>query len=251
MAKDPAFLFYSDNFQSGTQFFTDEQTGKYIRLLCAQHLHGHLQEKHMIHICRTYDKDIWSKFVKDEAGNYFNERLDFEILKRKNYSDSRATNRKSIKNKTKKPKNISSTYDKHMGNGNEIGNEIDNETAIENFLVPEMLKIYKKHLPNYKQDQKRDAAPLLSIAKFLIEQGKIEGRPEDNRTNILQAWEPLCMIIAKDNFFRTKPLKTISNQIQEITQIALHGKSDGKPNYGSQERAKEHDRMFAERYGNG
>jgi len=122
MAKDPAFLFYSDNFQSGTQFFTDEQTGKYIRLLCAQHLHGHLSEKHMIHICKTHDVEIWAKFAKDEHGKYYNERLENEVFRRRNYSESRSKNRKSTTKKQKKPKNISSTYVNHMGNENGIGN---------------------------------------------------------------------------------------------------------------------------------
>ena len=43
--KDPAFLFYTNDFDRGCQFFTDEQVGKYIRLLMAQHQHGHLSEK--------------------------------------------------------------------------------------------------------------------------------------------------------------------------------------------------------------
>lgn len=128
MAKDPAFLFYSDNFQSGTQFFTDEQTGKYIRLLCAQHLHGHLQEKHMLQICKAYDKDIWEKFKKDEAGNYFNERLDLEVEKRRKFSKSRRDNALH----TKKSKKNTEAYAKHMGNGNEIGNEVENKTVIVN-----------------------------------------------------------------------------------------------------------------------
>lgn len=48
MAKDPAFLFYPNDFTSGTRFFTDEQVGKYIRLLCAQFDCGHLKESDMI-----------------------------------------------------------------------------------------------------------------------------------------------------------------------------------------------------------
>lgn len=113
MAKDPAFLFYTGDFTTGTQFFSDEQVGKYVRLLMAQHQHGHLDEKHMLQICKTYDKDVFSKFSKDSDGKYFNERLDFEIDKRRKYSQSRSENRTS-------KKNISSTYDEHMENENSI-----------------------------------------------------------------------------------------------------------------------------------
>lgn len=111
MAKDPAFLFYTGDFTTGTQFFTDEQVGKYVRLLMAQHQLGHLEEKHMLLICKTYDKDVFSKFTKDSNGLYYNERLENEIVKRKKYSESRSENRK-------KKNDISETYVPHMENKN-------------------------------------------------------------------------------------------------------------------------------------
>src|SRR6185437_9562737 len=61
MAKDPAFLFYSNDFDSGTKFLTDEQVGKYLRLLMSQHQHGHLTEKQMLFICKTRDEEIFKK----------------------------------------------------------------------------------------------------------------------------------------------------------------------------------------------
>lgn len=111
MSKDPAFLFYTGDFTTGTQFFTDEQVGKYVRLLMAQHQLGHLEEKHMLFICKSHDKDIFSKFTKDENGLFYNERLENEIVKRKKYSESRSKNRQK--------KDFSETYDNHMENKNE------------------------------------------------------------------------------------------------------------------------------------
>lgn len=107
-SKDPAFLFYTGDFSTGTQFFTDEQVGKYVRLLMAQHQHGHLYEKHMIQICKTHDKDIFAKFKQDVNGLYFNQRLEDELVKRKKYSESRSKNRKN--------KNISSSHEEDMEN---------------------------------------------------------------------------------------------------------------------------------------
>ncbi len=118
MAKDPAFLFYPKDFLSGTQFFSDEQVGKYIRLLIAQHQTGHLEEKHMIMICKTYDKDVFSKFIRDNDGLYYNERLEDETIKRKDYCQSRSENRKSKK-----------TYVPHMVNGNANGNTSKKESV--------------------------------------------------------------------------------------------------------------------------
>ena len=71
----------------------------------------------MIHICKSYDKDVFSKFSKDKDGNFFNERLDIEIDKRRKFAESRS------KNKLGKT-HISKSYDKHM--------EIENEIVIEN-----------------------------------------------------------------------------------------------------------------------
>ena len=108
MAKDPAFLFYSSDFVTGTFTMTDEQVGKYIRLLCLQHQKGIISEKDMLFICKTYDEDIYSKFVKIDTG-YYNARLKEESEKRLKYTESRRNNRFN-----KHMKNICKTYDKHM-----------------------------------------------------------------------------------------------------------------------------------------
>lgn len=85
--KDPAFLFYSRDWLTGTSFFTFEQKGKYIDLLCAQHDHGHLSEKKVSVICRgEIDEEVMAKFECDENGDWYNVKLDDEIKRRKSYS---------------------------------------------------------------------------------------------------------------------------------------------------------------------
>jgi len=106
MTKDPAFLFYPNDFLSGTYTMDNEQIGKYIKLLCLQHQKGHLTEKDMLKICNTYDDDIFNKFIKDNDGNYYNKRLKDESIRRKNYAESRRQNRLG--------KGLSKSYDKHM-----------------------------------------------------------------------------------------------------------------------------------------
>jgi hypothetical protein len=118
MAKDPAFLFYTSDFLTGTLTMTDEQVGKYIRLLCLQHQKGVLSEKDMLFICKSYDEDIFCKFVKVGNG-YINQRLADESEKRAKYSESRSNNRK----KKNDVKNICNSYDAHMENENENINE--------------------------------------------------------------------------------------------------------------------------------
>ena len=123
MAKDPAILFYTSDFLTGTMTMNNEQVGKYIRLLCLQHQKGVLCEKDMLFICGSYDEDIWSKFEHDEHG-FYNKRLRLEAEKRALYSLSRASNRsKSNKKQSKKHmKKICKTYDEHMENENENNN---------------------------------------------------------------------------------------------------------------------------------
>lgn len=93
MAKDPAFLFYPNDFTSGTQFFSNEQVGKYLRLLLAQHQHGHLTGKQMQIVCGGIaDAEILEKFLIDSDGKYYNKRLDDEIVKRKKHSEKQKEN---------------------------------------------------------------------------------------------------------------------------------------------------------------
>lgn len=141
MSKDPAFLFYTSDFLTGTMTMTHDQVGKYIRLLCMQHQKGDLTEKDMLFICNSYDEDIYSKFDEID-GKFRNQRLFDEVEKRKSYSDSRRKNRQKKDNQQVKEiqdekhmLNISKTYDEHMENENENENEDINKNDNLNKLI--------------------------------------------------------------------------------------------------------------------
>lgn len=108
MAKDPAVLFYTSDFLSGTFTMDNEQVGKYIRLLCLQHQKGKLTQKDMLSICKAYDSEIWDKF-KVEDGLYYNDRMLNETIRRQKFSESRRNNAKSPKKES-----TSEAYAKHM-----------------------------------------------------------------------------------------------------------------------------------------
>lgn len=82
MAKDPAFLFYTNDFLSGVQDLTMEERGQYITLLCLQHQKGRLTEKMIRLSCGNAAADVMAKFRQDENGNYYNPRLEIEIKNR-------------------------------------------------------------------------------------------------------------------------------------------------------------------------
>lgn len=163
--KDPAFLFYPNDFLSGTLTMSDDQIGKYIRLLCLQHQRGHLSEKDMIFICKSYDEDIFSKFKIDEENKYYNDRLEREIVRRKAYSDSRSKNRKATSDKQSEKKKdkkiISSSYDNHM--------ETETITIINELnLNNEYTKVVSKWL-EYKKSRGEKYKTTMSL-KSLINQ---------------------------------------------------------------------------------
>lgn len=108
MSKDPAVLFYTSDFLSGTFTMSNDQVGKYIRLLCLQHQKGKLSEKDMLSICQAYDVDIWEKFEKVD-GFFINNRMYDEAIRRQKFTESRRNNAKSVKIDS-----ISKAYAKHM-----------------------------------------------------------------------------------------------------------------------------------------
>ena len=91
MGKDPAVLFYTQDFLTGTFLMTEAQVGKYIRLLCLQQQNGGLTEKEMLKVCGEKDEEIWAKF-EFENGHYFNKRMLIETKKRKEFIKSRLRN---------------------------------------------------------------------------------------------------------------------------------------------------------------
>ena len=132
MAKDPAVLFYTNDFLSGTILLSNEQKGAYITLLCLQHQKGLLSEKDMLSVCKSYDEDVFSKFIKTDEG-YYNERMKIEHEKRSNFCKSRRESvLKGIANKGNNRKNsVRKAYVKRMEDENEDVNN-KNKSAIPN-----------------------------------------------------------------------------------------------------------------------
>jgi hypothetical protein len=162
--KDPAFLFYSSDFLTGTMLLNMEQRGKYITLLCLQHNKGRLSEKDMLLICGAYDSDVFAKFTKDEEGYFFNERLSTEVQKRKAYSESRRNNR------TKKDMtNISNTYVPHMENENE--NENINEIIVED--ANEKKTTRKKFVKPHENDVYNLMGELNAVGQNFMSEDKL------------------------------------------------------------------------------
>lgn len=130
MAKDPAFLFYSNDFESRTKFFTHEQVGKLVRLMITQHQHGRLTLKQMEFVCNgTLESELMEKFDQDDKGLYYNDRLEDEISKRNKFTNSRRNNKegknqysKEVTSEVKK-RSLGRSHDLNLGGHMEIEEE--------------------------------------------------------------------------------------------------------------------------------
>lgn len=96
--KDPAFLFYSNDFYGGTRTMLPEERACYMDLMIYQHQYGIIPNdlKRVLMFCSGIDKAtleavLEAKFKRCEAG-WYNERLSEELEKRREYTESQSVN---------------------------------------------------------------------------------------------------------------------------------------------------------------
>lgn len=137
MAKDPAFLFYPSDWISGTMGMTFEEKGAYLELLMAQFNQGHMTS-HMVGrmVGQLWD-NIKHKFKQDADGLWYNERLEEEKNKRKQFTDSRKNNLKGTNQHTKKIGHMVGHTTSRMENENK-----DENINKDNVLKKELEQIY-------------------------------------------------------------------------------------------------------------
>jgi uncharacterized protein YdaU (DUF1376 family) len=145
MGKDPAILFYTSDFLNGVAELTMEERGQYITLLCHQHQHGRINTKR-VGLFLGYDWDslgfeLKSKFIIDDDGYAYNERMLKESEKRANFIEKQRINgsmggRPKKQQDNKKPKqnpNVNPNV-----NPNKTLSYIENENIIkDNSIIKE------------------------------------------------------------------------------------------------------------------
>ena len=92
MSKDPAFLFYPNDYLGGTMGMTFEEKGAYLELLMLQFNRGHMTTHMIGHTVGQLWVKIQDKFIQDPEGLWYNERLDLEKERRKTFTESRRNN---------------------------------------------------------------------------------------------------------------------------------------------------------------
>lgn len=149
MSKDPAVLFYTSDFLTGTSRFSDEQCGQYIRALCSQHQEGMFTKEELFQILKSYDSPVWKKFIQDSNGLFYNKRMMEEIERRVTFCNSRS-HKGSSGRKKKSSDNHMITDRLSIGNLVENENENENKDVIEDKNRIEF-DVFRKKYPGSKR----------------------------------------------------------------------------------------------------
>lgn len=256
MAKDPAFLFYSQDFYMATAYWTDQQVGKYIRLMILQHQNGSIEPEIMDSITGG-DPKILAKFKTDDNGKYYNEVLRNRIDERKKFTESR---RKNIKKRydptsvdTSVPTSVATT-DLHMENENEeYSVESINNKEDELFLKPDgenarptmigdMVVEWAETFPNYHLMPSVDFKPLREIAEFICQAKKVDFDVGSLKVREIVKIEFKKMVefISKDHFHSRLSISQLAKpaNYQSVVQ-SMNNKKDGTNKTGTSQRDKQ------------
>ena len=90
--KNPAVMWYPTDFLHGTNWLTDKEFTQYTRIINFQHDQGkskHFTMRQLKDICKgkVPEQAVLDKLVQDSNGRYYNQRMEDEIMKRKDYSE--------------------------------------------------------------------------------------------------------------------------------------------------------------------
>lgn len=200
--KDPAFLFYYQDWLVGTYFLNRREKGAYMDLLCYQADKGKLTMQ-IIKEVLNGDIEVWDK-IKDkfieENGLYYNRRLMEERSKRLLYTESRRNNR------TKKGRNICNTYDPHMENENEDENEdINNIKKVSKKFVAPLLEEVMEYfrINGYSQESGARAWSYYT-----------EGNWHDSTGKPVKNWKQKCQAVWFKDENKTK--ESLFEQINKL-----------------------------------
>lgn len=226
MAKDPAFLFYSQDWIVGCQALTMEERGQYITLIANMHQQGRMDEETIRLLVGSLSVRLKKKFKVDEDGFYYNERLEEESLKRSKFTESRRNNgllggrpassqktdRLSVAKPNGKPKpNL-------MGNENEnentvlskplvlSSNTVKRETAKKIEPVTPLQKFIAENLPNVSKitNQLTEKESERLIAKYPKELISDVLKAMENRKNLAKDYTSVNLTIQSWIKFRLK-----------------------------------------------
>lgn len=195
--KDPAFLFYSQDFIVGTLAMPFDDRGRYITLMCFQHQNGHISEETIRLLVGSFSDILKAKFIKDENGLYYNERLEIEIEKRNRFTESRHNNGSKGGRPKKEEKPSGYPYGKPKNNLIE-----DEDVNVIYSLYP--TKCFVKNSSTGKCEKNKE-----QIKKHLSTKSK------DELVNVINSYVSDC----KEHKVYLKNFSTFLNNLPDIVEV--------------------------------
>lgn len=244
MAKDPAFLFYSQDFFLGSATMSFEDKGKYIHILCLMHQQGRLDEETIRFSVGNVSVKLKSKFKIDENGFWYNKRLEDETKKRNNFTKSRRDNG-SKGGRPKKEKtdrlSVGSAKDKHMGIENENNNTVPLKNNTNTFNTKPVVSDFNG-LPNQYIDSSKELVYRLNnqlkvdddTIKALWEVFKVQHLTGDNwYANEGKVYNHFLNVIKKEKFTSNGTGVSKVNGTTKFNAGVLELLAKGKEEYAS------------------
>ena len=219
MAKDPAFLFYPNDWLGGTMGMTFEEKGAYLELLMLQFNRGHMTADMINHMVGHLWDKVKEKFIEDENGLWYNSRLELEQQKRKNFTKSRKNNL-SGKNQFTSLTNKGTLKKAHMPP------HMENEN--ENEVVNVMVSVENRNL-NDAQKKKRFEAiskDLFNSKDWLATVSDLISKPNDVVIKLL------------DEFL--KEIRVAESYTRSISEIKKHFGNWAKKNQNNSQTMQLH-----------
>lgn len=223
MAKDPAFLFYSQDFLVGTMALPFEDKGKYITLLCYMHQNGRISEETTRLLVGYVSDMLRLKFKQDSDGNWYNERLEIEVEKREKFKESRIINgskggrppvNKEVTEKNK-PKTTRLS----------VAKPTDNLIENENIVINTINYLNKKALKSFKHDTKETVQLINKLlkSKYTFEDFKkvIDVKSDNwlNDAEMNQYLRPSTLFGSKfESYLQSAPSPKPINQLATIDE---------------------------------
>jgi uncharacterized protein YdaU (DUF1376 family) len=243
MAKDPAFLFYSSDFLTGTTFLSFEDKGKYITILCQMHQHGRLSEESICFAVGLVSVSLKAKFKVDESGLWYNERLEMETEKRNKYTESRRNNgslggrghikdKKQSKSVPKKKKATAKHMVNHMENENENINDnkvidINANSNCEKSILPFDTPAFSEAWKNWMSYRSEMGYPYKSIRSEQTALKSLSHFDEDFSIELIERsisnqWQGLIFEKTKQDFLNRKKINGSTSKFDKSQQITDH-----------------------------
>lgn len=239
----PHFKFYPNDFLGGVAYFTMQERGAYITLLCFQWDSGPIPKKRLGFLLGSDWESLWAtisvKFEENEFSEVYNERLEDEREKSAQFIEKQILNgKKGGRPKTQskpnpKPKSQpkKKAFDNGYGNGNGIGNKGGAGGSLHP-VNPDLMgfkgkcRVWLEDEKNYIWDQQDDFA-IDDLERKIKEVHRRAGMPTDKEAlygTFIHLIEKLPEWVRENKF----SLDYINQKFNEVTNAINSNKQSGK-----------------------